>query len=110
MASFEDISEIISEFYLEWKNKEKVKSDKLIALTSKLGHRFDIKILLTVYSYSAHNSFEESKNDKYLEFQKSTDWDSPNSKTQQDSDEWTTVKKRPKRRGAGGKDSLKDII
>jgi hypothetical protein len=95
---------------LEWKNKEKVKSDKLIALASKLGHRFDIKILLTVYSYSDQHSFEESKDDKYPEFQKFPACDSPNSKTQQDSDEWNMVKKRPKRRGAGGKDSLKDIL
>jgi hypothetical protein len=56
-------------------------------LTSKLGHRFDIEIILTVYSYSAQHSFEESKDDNNLEFQKSPAGDSPNSKTQQDSDE-----------------------
>jgi hypothetical protein len=93
VASFDEISEIITEFYQEWKHKEKIKSQTLKSLVSKLN-----------------NKSEESKDDNYLALQESTASDSLISNTQQYTDNSTQFKKRPKRRGAGAIGDLKDIL
>lgn len=93
VASFDEMSEIITEFYQEWKHKEKVKSNTLKSLVSKLKNRS-----------------EESKDDNYLVWQESTASESLISNTQQYTDNSTTFKKRPKRRGGGAIGDLKDIL
>lgn len=93
VASFDDFSEIITEFYQEWKQKNKVKSSTLKALVTKLSTNFD-----------------QVKDDNLLISQESTASESLITNTQDYQDKASiTFKKRPKRRG-GGLSNLQDVL
>jgi hypothetical protein len=93
VASFDDVTEIIIEFYNEWKTKNWVKSSVLSFLSAKLKHMH-----------------KEIKDDNFLASQESTASDSLFTNTQDYTDKASiSFKRKPKRRGKGISD-LKNIL
>jgi hypothetical protein len=93
VASFDDMAEVITEFYYEWKHKSKVKSNVLKSLVLKL-----------------RKTQEETKDDNYLVSQESTASDSLINHRESKEKLSVTFKRKPKRRQNGIKGDLKDIL